>query len=223
MTTDNYGFDTIGPSVGMNKIRVDPFSYSERNRTPDKVFTALGEANKKYDNGRWADHPPSLNETIQNFVDIARMHKDKVTPEMMLREENRMGGNLDPACIFILRAVCGNRLFTDDVLQKVRENWCTFDLPEDLFDLLKIKDNEVFFSELGNYYFRGQEKTEAFVASGIMDQLSGLRKAPQESESAISGLSSEERLHRFMLRESNLTRLEGGTNRNFLARDEKSR
>ncbi len=107
------------------------------------------------------------NQVIAMFVECVRTNKDSISAEALLSGGSWFDG-LDPACMYIIRAICGPQVFTNPVLDKVRDSWCSSDLPEDLFKILAVRDNSSFMERLSSYPFTWQEKTEVFVTSGML-------------------------------------------------------
>ena len=109
-------------------------------------------------------------QVIAKFVECVTANKDSITADALLSGGSWFDG-LDPACMYIIRAICGPQVFTNPVLDKVRDSWCSSDLPDDLFKILAVKDNSSFMERLSSHPFSWQEKTEAFVTSGMLRQV----------------------------------------------------
>ncbi len=125
------------------------------------------EARRIWDRDQLAE---MTKQVITKFVECVRAHKDSITAETLLSGDSWFDG-LDPACMFIIRAICGPQIFTNPVLDKVRNSWCSSDLPGDLFKILAVSDNASFMDKLASHPFTWQEKTEAFVTSGLLRQV----------------------------------------------------
>lgn len=135
------------------------------------VLEELRELNQQYDINAYPNVGDKLmarlkNKVVLDFVKCIRAGKSFITQDVLLDTSFDLR-DLDPACMFIIRAICGPTVFSDGVLRRVRSSWCTEDLPNALFDLLRISDNAEFKKRLFNYRFTWQEKTEAFAKSGL--------------------------------------------------------
>ncbi|HNQ16619.1 MAG TPA: hypothetical protein PKJ26_01230 [Candidatus Woesebacteria bacterium] len=144
--------------------------FGEKNK-PDPLFEQLQTINQATDNAK--DGLPEnskeaqqlCDEAIKSFAQAMRQHSQEITPEMLMKSENEMRDVLDPASIFVLRAICGLEIMTYKVRRKIRDSWCEVDLPPELFDILLLDDDE-FKREILAYRFLypyNQLKIQAFA------------------------------------------------------------
>jgi len=150
--------------------RTEYREYGEQNK-PDPLFEQLQTINRTTDNA--TDGLPEnskeaqqlCDEAIKSFAQAIRQHSQEITPEMLMKSENEMRNVLDPASIFVLRAICGLEIMTYKVRRKIRDSWCEVDLPPELFDILLLDDDE-FNREILAYRFLSpydQLKIQAFA------------------------------------------------------------
>lgn len=150
--------------------RTEYQQFGEKNK-PDPLFEQLQTINRTTDNAK--DGLPEnskeaqqlCDEAIKSFAQAIRQHSQEITPEMLMKSENEMRDVLDPASIFVLRAICGLEIMTYKVRRKIRDSWCEVDLPPELFDILLLDDDE-FNREILAYRFLypyDQLKIQAFA------------------------------------------------------------
>ena len=157
-----------------------PFDRGERRvgyqefgeqKKPDPLFEQLQTINQTTDARKsrlpyYSERAQELcDEAIKSFAQAIRQHRQEITPEMLMKNENEMRNVLDPASIFVLRAICGLEIMTHRVRQKIRQSWCEVDLPPELYDILLLDDDE-FMKEIIAYEFiypEDQLKIQAFV------------------------------------------------------------
>ncbi|MBP9781887.1 hypothetical protein KBC89_04500 [Candidatus Woesebacteria bacterium] len=150
--------------------RAEYQAYGEQKK-PDPLFKQLQTINRTTDNAK--DGLPEnskeaqqiCDEAIKSFAQAIRQHSQEITPEMLMKSDNEMRNVLDPASIFVLRAICGLEIMTHRVRRKIRDSWCEVDLPPELFDILLLDDDE-FIREILAYRFLypyDQLKIQAFA------------------------------------------------------------
>lgn len=140
-------------------------------KKPDPLFEQLQTINQTTDARKsrlpyYSERAQELcDEAIKSFAQAIRQHSQDITPEMLLKSENEMRHVLDPASVFVLRAICGLEIMTHKVRRKIRDSWCEVDLPPELYDILLLDDDE-FMKEIIAYEFiypEDQLKIQAFV------------------------------------------------------------
>lgn len=112
-----------------------------------------------------------LLEAMRDLVSKIKELSKSITAEVLLSDSTELF-HLDVAFMFLLRLSCGSKIMTPAVLQKIRNSWCRSDLPESLFKLLSIGDDNQLIIALKQYQFNGgQEKTQCLVKHNLLSTL----------------------------------------------------
>jgi hypothetical protein len=108
-----------------------------------------------------------LRENLASLVaEVAEMSK-LITAEDI--ESNAVDlSRLDVAFVFLLRLNCGVAIMTKAVKEKIRDSWCRIDLPDALYQILLMEDDEALVAALKDYQFGGQIKTAGLVKYNLL-------------------------------------------------------
>jgi hypothetical protein len=150
------------------------------------MFAELGRVDREFTDflyglrrgERWEE---KAKQTVRSYIDVMRKHRDTLTERDLLNEQNRMGGNVDPVFVCLLRAMCGREMMTPRVWERIRGEWCGIDIPHDLGEIFRIQDDGQFIARFEGYRFYPGDniKLKALqdlgVVRGLVDECRGWR------------------------------------------------
>ena len=150
----------------MNDLLGEQPGYKERILlNPEQIFDDMLRIEMK----RKREGAGGVND--QALIELLKGCCESITPDVLTANRYYLK-ELDPSCVFLMRAVVGNRVFTDQAMSAIRENWCRFDLPQPIF-LALSEDDENFVNIMERFNFSPGDtvKIEWWAREGRLKKL----------------------------------------------------